>query len=278
MALFDPKHKVTWVLVAGAVVLVAGTGAFYLFKSSLAPPPLVERVSPEAKITAWQVANPPDLRLALVLDPKSGLVENEVLLAQSAAVLAGYLAALEQHHPPRRLPGSGIDLLLAAPEPERLERLREMIRGGYLGFHLVHPESDSLAPAMAMGNTPPEGHRVLTGPDGPLLIETEPQLTGAAFTAVTLEPEGGDLALKVALDEAGSSRLAEITGANIGRHLAVVSRDQVLTAPAIQAEIGGGSLIISGLTPEDAQALALALGAGGLPVPLVITAEETIAP
>ena len=279
MALVDPGHKITWMIIAGTAVLIAAAGAFYLFRDNLAPPPLVERLSPEAKIAAWRSANPPDLRLALALDPKSGLAENQALLARSAAVLARYLAALEQYHPPKRLPGGGIDLLLAAPEPAMLERLREMIRGGYLGFHLVHPESDSLAPAAAMGNTPPADHRVLTGPEGPLLIETAPQLTGVAITAVTLEPESGALALKIALGEAGSSRLAEITATNIGRRLAVVSRDRVLTAPTIHSKIGGGSLMISGgLTPEEAQALALALDAGGLSAPLVVTVEEAIAP
>ncbi|WP_151671791.1 protein translocase subunit SecD [Nitrincola schmidtii] len=81
------------------------------------------------------------------------------------------------------------------------------------------------------------------------------------------------------LDAEGAKRFAELTRANIGRALAIVLDDKVITAPVIRSVIGGGSGEISGsFTPREAGDLALLLRAGALPVPLQVIEERTVGP
>jgi len=112
----------------------------------------------------------------------------------------------------------------------------------YLAFHLVHEESGSAAPL----------------------------LTGAAVDGVWMHAgDRGRSVVDAIFDEAGAARLAEITAANIGRQLAVVTGNRVLMAPTIREAIGGGRLIIAGAF-GDGEAFVL----GGLPAPLTLVSEE----
>lgn len=92
------------------------------------------------------------------------------------------------------------------------------------------------------------------------------QQTGAPVVNFTLDNEGARL-------------FAELTRTNIGRALAIVLDDKVITAPVIRSVIGGGSGEISGsFTPREAGDLALLLRAGALPVPLQVIEERTVGP
>src|SRR5690606_13661377 len=65
----------------------------------------------------------------------------------------------------------------------------------------------------------------------------------------------------------------------IGRPLAIVLDDRVITAPVIRSAITGGSGEISGsFTTAEAHDLALLLRAGALPAPLEVIEERTVGP
>lgn len=81
------------------------------------------------------------------------------------------------------------------------------------------------------------------------------------------------------LDKEGARRFGDMTQANIGRPLAIVLDDQVITAPVIRSAITGGSGEISGsFTTAEAHDLALLLRAGALPAPLNVIEERTVGP
>lgn len=81
------------------------------------------------------------------------------------------------------------------------------------------------------------------------------------------------------LDNEGARKFGDMTQHNIGRALAIVLDDQVLTAPVIRSVIAGGSGEISGsFTTAQASELALLLRAGALPVPLDVVEERTVGP
>ena len=81
------------------------------------------------------------------------------------------------------------------------------------------------------------------------------------------------------LDNDGARKFGDMTQHNIGRALAIVLDDQVLTAPVIRSVIAGGSGEISGsFTSAEASELALLLRAGALPVPLDVVEERTVGP
>ncbi|WP_331346199.1 protein translocase subunit SecD [Cellvibrio sp. UBA7661] len=81
------------------------------------------------------------------------------------------------------------------------------------------------------------------------------------------------------LDSEGARRFGDLTKHNIGRALAIVLDDHVITAPVIRSAIQGGSGEISGsFTSASANDLALLLRAGALPAPLKVIEERTVGP
>ncbi|MEN0038731.1 MAG: protein translocase subunit SecD [Cellvibrio sp.] len=91
--------------------------------------------------------------------------------------------------------------------------------------------------------------------------------------------ETGEPVVNFRLDGEGARRFGDMTKNNIGRALAIVLDDRVITAPVIRSAIQGGSGEISGsFTSESANDLALLLRAGALPAPLNVIEERTVGP
>ncbi|MDR0780614.1 MAG: protein translocase subunit SecD [Pseudomonadales bacterium] len=81
------------------------------------------------------------------------------------------------------------------------------------------------------------------------------------------------------LDGEGGRIFGDMTRLNIGRQLAIVLDDVVISAPAIRGVIGGGSGQISGgFTAREASDLAVMLRAGALPAALKVIEERTVGP
>lgn len=71
-------------------------------------------------------------------------------------------------------------------------------------------------------------------------LDPDPLLRLAHFDTARVAP-GSDF-VTVTLTDRGAEQLADVTGANIGRQLAVVVDDQVLAMPTIRDEIDSGRL------------------------------------
>ncbi|MBC7446902.1 MAG: protein translocase subunit SecDF [Hymenobacteraceae bacterium] len=83
----------------------------------------------------------------------------------------------------------------------------------------------------------------------------------------------------MAMNPTGARKWQKLTGANIGRQVAIVLDNYVYSAPNVQSEIGGGSSSISGsFTIEEAQDLANVLKIGKLPAPTRIIEEAVVGP
>lgn len=96
---------------------------------------------------------------------------------------------------------------------------------------------------------------------------------------MAFNPETGEPVVTFRLDQEGARRFADMTQDNIGRPLAIVLDEKVITAPVIRSAITGGSGEISGaFTTEEAHDLALLLRAGALPAPLEVIEERTVGP
>lgn len=91
--------------------------------------------------------------------------------------------------------------------------------------------------------------------------------------------ETGEPVVNFKLDNEGARIFGDMTKRNIGRALAIVLDDRVVTAPVIRSAIQGGSGEISGsFTSASANDLALLLRAGALPAPLNVIEERTVGP
>lgn len=77
----------------------------------------------------------------------------------------------------------------------------------------------------------------------------------------------------------GSRAWAQITGANVGKQVAVVMDNVVYSNPVIQERIGGGRTEITGLdSREEAQDIVNVLKSGALPAPVDIVEQRTVGP
>ncbi|MDQ2077984.1 protein translocase subunit SecD [Marinimicrobium sp. ABcell2] len=96
---------------------------------------------------------------------------------------------------------------------------------------------------------------------------------------LAFNPDSNEPVVNFKLDREGARAFGEMTLANVGRPLAIVLDDTVLTAPVIRTPIMGGSGEISGgFSSREAHDLALMLRAGALPVPLTVIEERTVGP
>lgn len=81
----------------------------------------------------------------------------------------------------------------------------------------------------------------------------------------------------------GGKRFADITGANVGKRMAIVLDDVVVSDPVIQTRIAGGTAQITlgsdkpvAEVDADAQSLALILRSGALPAPITVLEERQV--
>ena len=139
--------------------------------------------------------------------------------------------------------------------------------------------------AISAGTVPFGCERYLERGGVPVMVRKQVILTGdnltdaqAGFDSNTQEP-----AVHLSLDAKGARIFRDITRENVGRRMAILlvekGKGEVVTAPVIRTEIGGGRVQISGrMTTEEANDVALLLRAGSLAAPMEIIEERTIGP
>ena len=129
-------------------------------------------------------------------------------------------------------------------------------RASRLQFRLVADAGDT-APAETLADqNDRSGNRMLRLRKEVLLDES-----AVARASVVVSPEGG-VSVEVDFNEAGGKRFAEITGANIGKRLAVVFDGNVLSAPTIMSVIHDKAVITGKFTVRElAETIAKALNA-----------------
>jgi len=140
--------------------------------------------------------------------------------------------------------------------------------------------------ALAKAGNPPFGTEYYVERNGaPLLVKKQVVLTGdrltdaqPGFDAQTNEP-----AVHLTLDGAGARIFRDVTRDNVGKRMAILliekGNAEVITAPVIRSEIGGGRVQITGrMTTTEANDIALLLRAGSLAAPMEIVEERTVGP
>jgi preprotein translocase subunit SecD len=110
-------------------------------------------------------------------------------------------------------------------------------------------------------------------------------LTGENLTDAQagFDSQTQEAAVHLTLDAKGSRIFRDVTRENVGKRMAILlfekGKGEVVTAPVIRTEIGGGRVQISGrMTTSEANDTALLLRAGSLAAPMDIVEERTIGP
>ncbi|MEI7695480.1 MAG: protein translocase subunit SecD [Chlorobium sp.] len=113
------------------------------------------------------------------------------------------------------------------------------------------------------------------------LVKKAPELTGGVITEAkaTFGSQGVQPEVLMAMNNEGTSKWARITGANIGKRIAIVLDGVVYSAPVVQSKIPNGNSVINGIESlEEAKDLEIVLKAGALPAPVRITEERSVGP
>ena len=118
-----------------------------------------------------------------------------------------------------------------------------------------------------------------------ILVKKQVILTGERITNAGpgVDQQTGQSIVSITLDGKGSSIFKQITRENIGKRMALLLIEknitEVVTAPVIKSEIGGGRVQITGMAnAQEATDVALLLRAGSLAAPMEIIEERTVGP
>lgn len=118
-----------------------------------------------------------------------------------------------------------------------------------------------------------------SGSATPSATLAETDLTGADLknAQVVFDKNTGKPSISIQFTDEGGKKFAAITKRNIGKQLPIILDNQVISAPAVQEEITGGSAQITGnFTVDEAKQLVIQLNAGSLPVPVNLVQESAV--
>lgn len=157
-------------------------------------------------------------------------------------------------------------------------------RTATLEVRMVDDSPEALA-QLSQGTVPFGTERFKDREGRDILVKRQVVLTGdnlndaqPGFDNQTHEPT-----VNLTLDAKGSRIFKDVTRENVGKRMAIIlfekGKGEVVTAPVIRQEIGGGRVQISGrMTTVEATDTALLLRAGSLAAPMEIIEERLVGP
>jgi preprotein translocase subunit SecD len=225
-----------------------------------------------------------DLRLIASLKPEAQKRIQDGAVAQNIQILRNRVNELGVAEPIIQQQGAE-RVVVQLPGVQDTARAKDILgRTASLEIRMVNDEPGALESALA--GSVPIGSDLFTERGGqPLVVRRQVVLTGdrindaqPGFDQRTNEP-----AVHVNLDGAGANIFKEVTRENVGKRMAIVlvekGKAEVITAPVIREEIGGGRVQISGrMTTREANDVALLMRAGALAAPMEIVEERTVGP
>ena len=169
-------------------------------------------------------------------------------------------------------------IFVQVPGVEDPEALKALIgQTARLEFKLVDQLADPNQ--VAQGIAPPGSH-VLPMADGTGAIAVQRRIMVSGEQLIDAKQgfdENGQPVVNITFNAAGSRRFGRTTQENVGKPFAMILDDKILSAPNINEPILGGQARISGtFTVESANALAISLASGKLPVKLNVVEERTV--
>ena len=225
-----------------------------------------------------------DLRLNASFKPEAARRVQESALKQNISTLSNRINELGVAEPV--IQQQGLDrVVVQLPGVQDTAKAKDILgRTATLEVRMVCESPDEQA-SFAAGTVPLGCERYAERDGRPILIRRQVVLTGdnlndaqAGFDNQTQEP-----AVHLTLDAKGARIFRDVTRENVGKRMAILliekGKGEVVTAPVIRGEIGGGRVQISGrMSTTEANDVALLLRAGSLAAPMEIIEERTIGP
>ncbi|SDG89971.1 protein translocase subunit SecD [Roseospirillum parvum] len=238
---------------------------------------VIEEIDP-----ALEVEEGAEGRFTLTMRPEAIEERRSQVVDQSIEIVRRRIDELGTREPTIQRQGDS-RIIVEVPgidDPAQLKRT--LGKTAKMAFHLLDP---NVGPAdLAAGRVPP-GTMLLPAanpePGRPFQYAVRRKVEVSGDHLVDSQPTFQDNLPVVSFrfDTAGGRRFCTTTQQNVGRNLAIVLDDEVISAPEIKGAIcGGNGVIEGGFTVQSANQLALLLRAGALPAPLTILEERTVGP
>ena len=243
----------------------------------------IEKSFPDLAVRE-QEATGGELRLVASLKPEAQKRIQDGAVQQNITILRNRVNELGVSEPIVQQQGAE-RIVVQLPGVQDTARAKDILgRTATLEIRMVNEDPGALEAAIA--GQVPFGSDLFTERGGqPVLVKRQVVLTGdrindaqPGFDQRTNEP-----AVHVNLDGSGGRIFKEVTRENVGKRMAIVlvekGKAEVITAPVIREEIGGGRVQISGrMSTREANDVALLMRAGALAAPMDIVEERTVGP
>ncbi|MEY4593481.1 MAG: protein translocase subunit SecD [Pseudomonadota bacterium] len=225
-----------------------------------------------------------DLRLVVTLKPTAIKTTQEFAIKQNMTTLHNRINELGVAEPVIQQQGAD-RIVVQLPGVQDTAKAKDILgRTATLEIRMVDDAPGALESALA-GNVPFGSEMYTERGARTLLVKKQVVLTGDRLTDAQpgFDNQTHEPAVHLTLDAAGARIFKDITRENVNKRMAILliekGKGEVVTAPVIRGEIGGGRVQISGrMSTEEANDTALLLRAGSLAAPMEIIEERTIGP
>ncbi len=181
----------------------------------------------------------------------------------------------------------GLDrIVVQLPGVQDTAKAKDILgRTATLEIRMVEDGAEARAAETGTGPVPLGAERFLERNGAPVIVKKQVILTGENLTDAQpgFDSQTQEAAVHLTLDAKGARIFRDVTRESVGKRMAILlfekGKGEVVTAPVIRSEIGGGRVQISGrMTTVEAADTALLLRAGSLAAPMEIIEERTIGP
>lgn len=224
-------------------------------------------------------------RLALTIKPEAARRVQDQALKQNMVTLHNRINELGVAEPVIQQQGAD-RIVVQLPGVQDTAKAKDILgRTATLEVRLVDESPEGHSAAAGAGAVPFGSERFLERSGAAVIVQKDVVLTGENLTDAQagFDSQTQEAAVHLTLDAKGARIFRDVTRANVNKRMAILlfekGKGEVVTAPVIRDEIGGGRVQISGrMTTVEANDVALLLRAGSLAAPMEIIEEMTIGP
>ncbi|MDD2926040.1 protein translocase subunit SecD [Rhodoferax sp.] len=238
-----------------------------------------------ADLQTADAADGAEFKLTASIKPEAARRIQDQALKQNITTLHNRINELGVAEPV--IQQQGLDrIVVQLPGVQDTAKAKDILgRTATLEVRMVDESAEARSAELGTGMVPFGAERYLDRSGQAVIVKKQVILTGEnltdaqpGFDSQTQEPT-----VNLNLDAKGTRIFRDVTRENVGKRMAILlfekGKGEVVTAPVIRTEIGGGRVQISGrMTTVEANDTALLLRAGSLAAPMEIIEETTIGP